>query len=111
MLYEGFHEGGAGSQRLDTGVESEGIGRRSDGLSNLVDAAAETPTERVLDSFHISMRLQPIEQMSSKIAMALGDSDTELKQLLTEKGASHSISAPERQTGGGVGAYRGCLSR
>src|SRR5215471_15329292 len=57
----------------------------ADGMSNLVDAAVEKPTERVLDWFHISMRLQPIEQMSSKIAMALGDSDTELKQLLTEK--------------------------
>jgi hypothetical protein len=57
----------------------------ADGLSNLVDAAAEKPTERVLDWFHISMRLQPIEQMSCKIAMTLGNSDAELKQLLTEK--------------------------
>lgn len=31
------------------------------------------------------MRLQPIEQMCSKMAMAAGDSDPELKQLLTEK--------------------------
>ena len=51
----------------------------ADGLSNLVDAAAGKPTERVLDWFHISMRLQPIEQMSSKIAMAAGNSDAELK--------------------------------
>jgi hypothetical protein len=50
-----------------------------------VDAAVEKPTERVLDWFHISRRLQPIEQMSSKIAMAAGDSDAELKQLLTVK--------------------------
>ena len=57
----------------------------ADGLSNLVDAAAEKPTERVLDWFHISMRLQPIEQMSCKIAMTLGNSDAELKQLLMEK--------------------------
>ena len=34
---------------------------------------------------HISMRLQPIEQMCSKIALAVGDSDAELKQLLTGK--------------------------
>jgi hypothetical protein len=57
----------------------------ADGLSNLVDAAIGKPMERVLDWFHISMRLQPIEQMSSKIAIAEGDSDPELKQLLTEK--------------------------
>ena len=56
----------------------------ADGLSNLVDAATGKPTARVLDWFHISMRLQPIEQMSSKMAMA-GDLDAELNQLLTEK--------------------------
>jgi len=55
----------------------------ADGMSNLVDAAVEKPTERVLDWFHIGMRMQPIEQMSSKIAIAVGDS--ELKHLLTEK--------------------------
>jgi hypothetical protein len=56
----------------------------ADALSNLVDAAVEKPTERVLDWFHISMRLQPIEQMSCKIAMAAGNADAALKQLLTE---------------------------
>jgi hypothetical protein len=57
----------------------------ADGLGNLVDAAAGKPTERVLDWFQISMRLQLIEQMSSQMAMAVGDSDAELKQLLLEK--------------------------
>ena len=57
----------------------------ADGLGNLVGAAAGKRTERVLDWFHISMRLQPIEQMSSKIATEAGISDAELKQLLTEK--------------------------
>jgi hypothetical protein len=57
----------------------------ADALSNLVDAAVEKPTERVLDWFHISMRLQPIEQMSRKIAMAAGNADAALKPLLTEK--------------------------
>ena len=57
----------------------------ADGMSNLVDAATGKPTERILDWFHISMRLRPIEQMSSKIAMAAGDADAELKHLLTEK--------------------------
>jgi hypothetical protein len=36
----------------------------ADGLSNLVNTAAEETTHRVLDWFHISMRLRPIEQMS-----------------------------------------------
>jgi len=57
----------------------------ADGMSNLVDAGTEKPAERVLDWFHISMRLQTIEQMSPKIAMAVGESDAELKHLLTEK--------------------------
>ena len=35
--------------------------------------------------FTSAMRLRPIEQMSSKIAIAAGDSDAELKQLLAEK--------------------------
>ena len=65
----------------------------ADGLSNLVDAAAGRPTERVLDWFHISMRLQPIEQMSSKIAMAAGDSDAESKQLLTLRCRAFDISS------------------
>src|SRR5262249_5865380 len=62
----------------------------ADGMSNLVDAAVEKPTERVLDWFHIGMRMQPIEQMSSKIAIAVGDS--ELKQLLTERCRASDIS-------------------
>jgi hypothetical protein len=70
---------------LDTESKVRVLADGADGLSNLVDAAAEKPTERVLDWFHISMRLRPIEQMTAKIAMAAGDSDAELKQLLTGK--------------------------
>jgi hypothetical protein len=57
----------------------------ADGLGSLLGAATGMPTLRVLDWFHISMRLQPIEQMSGKIVMAVGDSDAELKQLFMEK--------------------------
>jgi hypothetical protein len=39
----------------------------------------------VLDWFHISMRLRPIEQMSSWIAIAAGGSDYVLTELLDEK--------------------------
>jgi hypothetical protein len=57
----------------------------AEGLSNLVSNAAGKATDNVLDWFHISMRLRPIEQMSPKIAAAIGDSDEDLKQLLLEK--------------------------
>ena len=57
----------------------------AEGLSNLVSSAAGKATDNVLDWFHISMRLRPIEQMSPKIAAAIGDSDEDLKQLLVEK--------------------------
>ena len=57
----------------------------ADGLSNLVSAAAEKTTRRILDWFHISMRLRPIEQMSSGIAVAAGRSDSILNELLQQK--------------------------
>ena len=41
-------------------------------LSNLVSAATEKTTRRVLDWFHISMRLRPIEQTSPVIASIVG---------------------------------------
>jgi hypothetical protein len=44
----------------------------ADGLSNLVNAATEKTTHRVLDWFHISMRLRPIEQMAPGIASIVG---------------------------------------
>jgi hypothetical protein len=57
----------------------------ADSLSNLVNAATETETHRVLDWFHISMRLRPIEQMSPGIASIVGDADPILTELLREK--------------------------
>ena len=57
----------------------------ADGLANLVSGAAEKKTRRVLDWFHISMRLRPIEQMSPGIAIAAGGSDSVLTELLNEK--------------------------
>lgn len=57
----------------------------ADGLTNLVSATAEEKTRGVLDWFHISMRLRPIEQMSSRIAIAAGGSDSVLNELLREK--------------------------
>jgi hypothetical protein len=57
----------------------------ADSLSNLVSAATEKTTHRVLDWFHISMRLRPIEQMSPGIALIVGDADPILTELLREK--------------------------
>jgi hypothetical protein len=57
----------------------------ADGLGNLVSATAKKITRRVLDWFHISMRLRPIEQMSSGIAKAVNGADPVLNVLLSEK--------------------------
>jgi hypothetical protein len=57
----------------------------ADGLSNLVNASTEKTTHRVLDWFHISMRLRPIEQMSPGITSIVGDADPILTELLREK--------------------------
>jgi hypothetical protein len=57
----------------------------ADGLSNLVNTAAEETTHRALDWFHISMRLRPIEQMSPGVVTIVGDPDPVLTELLSEK--------------------------
>ena len=57
----------------------------ADGLSNLVNTAAEETTHRVLDWFHISMRLRSIEQMSPGVVTIVGDADPVLTELLSEK--------------------------
>ena len=57
----------------------------ADGLTKLVSGAAENAVHRVLDWFHISMRLRPIEQMSAGIANAVSSSDAVLTELLCEK--------------------------
>jgi hypothetical protein len=67
------------------GSEVRVLADGADGLSNLVRTAAEKTTRQVLDWFHISMRLRPIEQMSSGIADAAGSSNLVLNELLNEK--------------------------
>jgi hypothetical protein len=62
-----------------------GLADGADGWTNVVSAVAEKTTRRVLDWFHISMRLRPIEQMSSRIAIAPGSSDAVWNELLNEK--------------------------
>jgi hypothetical protein len=57
----------------------------AEGLTNLASGAAEKLVHRVLDWFHISLRLRPIEQMSAGIANATSHSDVVLDELLCEK--------------------------
>lgn len=45
----------------------------ADGLNNVVDAAVCRRTRHVLDWFHISMRLWPLEQMGAKLATQIDD--------------------------------------
>jgi hypothetical protein len=56
----------------------------TDGLNNLVCAATEKPTRKILDWFHISMRLRPIEQMARGIAEAADRSQVALLKELLE---------------------------
>jgi hypothetical protein len=45
----------------------------ADGLKNLVQAAVNSEPRSILDWFHISLRPRPIEQMATKVAVALED--------------------------------------
>jgi hypothetical protein len=45
------------------------------GLRNLVNAAVPQEPRSILDWFHISMRLRPIEQMGPKVAALLDATD------------------------------------
>jgi hypothetical protein len=58
----------------------------ADGLNNLVCAATEKATRKILDWFHISMRLRPIEQMSKSMAVVVARTQAvSLKELLETK--------------------------
>jgi hypothetical protein len=57
----------------------------ADGLSNLVKTSMGTTPHRVLDWFHISMRLRPIEQMAPGVVTIIGDTDPVLTELLREQ--------------------------
>jgi hypothetical protein len=57
----------------------------ADGLTNLVSAVADQRTTKVLDWFHISMRLRPIEKMSPRIAIAAAGVNSTLDELLSNK--------------------------
>ena len=57
----------------------------ADGLKNLVQAAIQCEPHSILDWFHISMRLRPIEQMAPKVVTALGDGDRYMTAFLRFK--------------------------
>lgn len=68
----------------------------ADGLNNLVCAAMEKATRKILDWFHISMRLRPIEQMSRGVAVVADGS-----QAVARGGQAAQCTTPnvERTSG------------
>jgi hypothetical protein len=57
----------------------------ADGLADLVSAVSPNTCRSILDWFHISMRLRPIEQMVPKIAEALKQLDVGIGEFILEK--------------------------
>jgi hypothetical protein len=57
----------------------------ADGLADLVSAVSPNTCRSILDWFHISMRLRPIEQMVPKIAAALKQLDVSIGEFILEK--------------------------
>ena len=57
----------------------------ADGLKNLVQAAIQCEPRSILDWFHISMRLRPIEQMVTKVAAALCDGEPDMASFVRLK--------------------------
>jgi hypothetical protein len=57
----------------------------ADGLTNLIQAAIDSEPRSILDWFHISMRLRPIEQMAPKVATALDDGERDMAAFVRER--------------------------
>jgi hypothetical protein len=57
----------------------------ADGLKNLVQAAVDSEPRSILDWCHISMRLRPIEQMATKIAVALDGGEPDMAALVRQR--------------------------
>ena len=57
----------------------------ADGLAELVRLVSPNTCRSVLDWFHISMRLRPIEQMAPKIAATLRQLDVGIGEFILEK--------------------------
>jgi hypothetical protein len=57
----------------------------ADGLKNLVQAAVDSEPRSILDWFHISMRLRPIEQMATKVAVALEDGKPDMAAFVRQR--------------------------
>jgi hypothetical protein len=57
----------------------------ADGLKNLVQAAVNSEPRSILDWFHISMRRRPIEQMASKVAVALDNGEPDMAAFVRQR--------------------------
>jgi hypothetical protein len=69
------------SERSRVAVLADG----ADGLADLVSAVSPNSCRSILDWFHISMRLRPIEQMVPKIAETLKQLDVGIGNIILEK--------------------------
>jgi hypothetical protein len=69
------------TERSQVAVLADG----ADGLAALVNAVSPTSCRSILDWFHISMRLRPIEQMVPKIAAALKQLDAGIGEFILQK--------------------------
>jgi len=59
--------------------------RSGDGLKNLVKAAVNSEPRSILDWFHISMPLRPIEQMVAKVAGVLEKDEPDMATFVTQR--------------------------
>jgi len=57
----------------------------ADGLPGVVQSSSPQPPRRILDWFHLSMRLRPIEQMGAKLSRELADSHPTVAAVLRNK--------------------------
>jgi len=69
------------TERSQVAVLADG----ADGLADLVKVVSPTSYRSILDWFHISMRLRPIEQMVPKIAAALKELDADIGEFILQK--------------------------
>jgi hypothetical protein len=57
----------------------------ADGLRNLVRAAVDAEPRSIVDWFHFSMRLRPIEQMAPNVALSLDDGEPAMAAFVRRK--------------------------
>jgi hypothetical protein len=75
------------TERSQVAVLADG----ADGLADLVNAVSPNSCRSILDWFHISMRLRPIEQMAPKITAALKLIDAGIGEFISKRRLAYGI--------------------